>query len=105
MTVSNEGPWSMFFLLRCAFWLGLVFVNMDWTSREPLLPTPAEVAAQATSRCLADPALCSRVLDGVQTLSTASVALTVGPPKPAAKPSADSLAHDDRIPPWRGRGP
>jgi hypothetical protein len=32
----------MFFILRCMFWLGLVFFNMDWSSGGP--GRPAHVA-------------------------------------------------------------
>jgi hypothetical protein len=59
---------GMFFLLRCAFWLGLVFLNMDWKIDGPLLPSTEDVARQASAQCLANPQVCAQVVAGAQSL-------------------------------------
>ncbi len=59
----------MFFLLRCAFWLGLTFAMMDWPDGPA--PDPAALAQAVTSaasqeiatRCAANPQAC---LDGAR---------------------------------------
>ncbi len=61
----------MFFLLRCAFWLGLTFAMMDWPDGASPAPDPsalAQAAAQAAAqeiaaRCAANPQAC---LDGAR---------------------------------------
>ena len=61
----------MFFLLRCAFWLGLTFAMMDWPDGASPAPDPAAFAQAATraatqeiaTRCAANPQAC---LDGAR---------------------------------------
>ena len=56
----------MFFLLRCAFWLGLTFSMMDWPDGPSPAPDPralAQAAADAAAqeiatRCAAHPQAC-----------------------------------------------
>jgi hypothetical protein len=90
----------MFFLLRCVFWLGLVFFNMDWTGGQSLLPTTEQVAQEATARCLDSPEACAQIVAGAQKLYTASIG-----EKTAAKPSIDTLSAGDRAPAWHGPKP
>ena|GEM_PF-2952868 len=102
----------MFFLVRCAFWLGLVFLNMDWKIDEPVLPSASDLVGQATQQCLANPQACSKLVTTAQQVYTASVTPSASPApaqpsRPAAKvqpvkSSADSLRADDRAPTWRG---
>ena len=61
----------MFFLLRCAFWLGLTFAMMDWPDGASPAPDPAALAQAATqaaarelaTRCAANPQAC---MDGAR---------------------------------------
>jgi hypothetical protein len=94
----------MFFLLRCAFWLGLVFANMDWASTDALLPTPEQLTRAATSQCLDNPDACAKLVAGAQKLYTGTIA-DRPQARPGAKPSSDSLAAGDRLPAWRGPAP
>jgi hypothetical protein len=57
----------MFFLIRCAFWLGLVFSALPWDGedvRADLTGGAAKVSAavveKAQSLCLQDPAACAQ---------------------------------------------
>ena len=71
----------MFFLLRCAFWLGLTFTMMDW----PDGPSPASdpralaqaaadaAAGEVATRCAANPQAC---LDGVRKVEGLRKSLT-----------------------------
>ena len=104
----------MFFLLRCAFWLGLVFFNMEWKIEEPILPSAADLAGQATQQCLDNPMACAKIIDTAKQLYAASVTpepaippkaplpAKVSPKAAAAKTSADSLRVEDRAPTWHG---
>jgi hypothetical protein len=67
----------MFFLLRCAFWLGLTFSMMDWPEGPSPAPDPralaqsaADAAAQEiATRCAADPRAClesARKVEGLR---------------------------------------
>lgn len=94
----------MFFLLRCVFWLGLVFLGMDWGSRT-VLPTREEIAQEAASRCLADPQVCASLVAQAQRFSTASIFDSAASAKPSQKVSADSLSASDRSPAWKGPKP
>lgn len=86
----------MFFLLRCAFWLGLVFFNMDWRGGDSLLPSPDQAARVAAARCLASPDICAKVVSGAQNLYMASIAGRAPP-----KASTDTLMDGDRRPAWQ----
>jgi hypothetical protein len=67
----------MFFLLRCAFWLGLTFAMMDWPDGASPAPDPAALAQKAAAavaediaaRCAADPLACleaARKVEGLR---------------------------------------
>lgn len=86
----------MFFLLRCAFWLGLVFSHLPWDG-EAVRHDLATSAAQATvtaadtvqSLCLKDPAACAR--------HAATVGKTLG-----VGASHNTLLASDLAPAWKG---
>jgi len=95
----------MFFLLRCTFWLGLVFANLSWHFDGPVLPSGQELATQAAQQCLASPQACSNVMAGAEKLRSALTdpQPVSTPAKPGAhKVSADTLLSSDRAPAWRG---
>ena len=68
----------MFFLLRCAFWLGLTFSMMDWPDGASPAPDPgalAQAAAHAATqelakRCAADPQACLEGARKIEVLRT-----------------------------------
>ncbi|MDB5508817.1 MAG: hypothetical protein JWL93_1286 [Hyphomicrobiales bacterium] len=86
----------MFFLLRCAFWLGLVFSHLPWDG-EAVRNDVASGAAQASaaavekaqSLCLKDPVACARHSAAV------GKALGVGA-------SHNTLMASDLAPVWKG---
>jgi len=86
---------TMFFLLRCAFWLGLTFSMMDWPGGASPAPDPralAQAAADAAagevaSRCAANPKAC---LDGVRKVEGLRKSLTEAPRAPERTTSARS---------------
>ena len=55
----------MWFLIRSAFWLGLVFAHMDWPADTPALPDARAVASAATEKatalCVANAAACLKI--------------------------------------------
>ena len=66
----------MFFLLRCAFWLGLTFAMIDWPDGPFPTFDPAALAQGAAdkagqeiaSRCAADPQACLETARKVEAL-------------------------------------
>ena len=93
----------MFFLVRCAFWLGLVFLNMDWKVDGPILPTGEEFARQLTAHCIANPQICNQVMQGAQQLVVANVESKAAPveiaepaavPVPLPAPSPAAAKHE-----------
>ena len=66
----------MFFLLRCAFWLGLTFAMIDWPAGPSPLPLASLLAQNAAdkagqeiaSRCAADPQACLDAARKVESL-------------------------------------
>lgn len=105
----------MFFLLRCAFWLGLVFSAMQWPGDAPKLPNANEASAQVAAHvatgvrkvCTRNPAAC---LEAASVASDFLKSQDKPGDKPADKPAAkpagrgvDTLAAVDRSPVWRGR--
>lgn len=96
----------MFFLLRCAFWLGLVFANMDWHIDATALPTTGDLSAEAGRQCLANPQACAAIATRAQSIFGA---IADQRPQPAvaqkaapARHTADTLLSTDRAPAWRG---
>ena len=92
----------MFFLLRCAFWLGLVFSALPWdgdavTSDLAAGAAGAAASAQAAatakvqSLCLKDPVACAR--------HAAEIGKALG-----VAPSSSTLLPGDLGPAWRGGG-
>lgn len=86
----------MFFLLRCIFWLGLVFSHLPWDGealRQELSGPAASVGAAAADKvqslCLKDPAACAKHAHEV------GRALGVGA-------SQNSLLPGDLAPVWKG---
>ena len=106
----------MFFLIRCAFWLGLVFSAMEWPADTPKLPTATQAVAQVAALPLAAQAA-SQVVTGARKvcvrnphacLEAADLAsdLVRNEGKPAVKAAGrgnDTLAAADKAPAWRGR--
>jgi len=110
----------MGFLLRSAFWLGVVYSAMplDVASLAPattrasaavsaLCPPPAG----APSSCLGAPlaacgvaedALCARLREAVAGEAAASAAERTPAPVKRRPPSSDTLTPSDRAAPWRG---
>jgi hypothetical protein len=89
----------MFFLLRCVFWLGLVFYAMDWPggpSAGTVTGALGEVAASAASAAVAGAApavrdLCLSRPTGCLALATAAA------PKPFLPPAgAETTAESSR---------
>ncbi len=102
----------MGFLLRSAFWLGVVFNAMPWgeTRLTDVVPAARQraagvaiegrdsEAASAIAGAVLRTALSSRT-------ATAGAAATRAKPAVAAKrASVDTLTAEDRLPPWRGPG-
>ena len=110
----------MFFLLRCAFWLGLTFSMMTWPGGTPALPDAGALARAATGElvaaCTAAPQTCldgARKLEALRTLAAPAAiqpqaqpaaATNANSPRMPAKPAAGSLRTTDMQPAWRGRG-
>ena len=88
----------MFFLLRCVFWLTIVYSSMDWSGsglNEMVGPRSAEAGVRA---CLASD-LCA----GVATAATRTVTRGAHAPDVAqAGIRATTLKAGDLALPWRG---
>jgi hypothetical protein len=80
----------MFFLLRCAFWLGLTFAMMDWPDGPSPAPDPialAQGAAQAAAqeiaaRCAASPQACLEGASKLEALRKSATAPSKAPERP-----------------------
>ena len=102
------------FLLRCLFWLGLVFsqiAQLEGTGAAPFFGQAGalgqqaggwgQMAAQAAERqCRANPAQCL-----AQASSVAKAALALNSPKSDGPLGHDSLTSADRAPAWRETRP
>jgi hypothetical protein len=93
----------MFFILRCLFWLGLVYLalplsGLDW--RADVTDAQQAVQAAAGERvkdwCLKDPATCAK------NAAEAADLLGLLPPQKGA--SQNTLQPGDLKPTWRGHG-
>ncbi len=94
----------MFFLLRCAFWLGLAFSAMDGPSEGISAAAAGDIAAKAAARasrvCLEHPRACVEAAKSAQ-----GFGLKAEIRAPRGKPAKnDTLEAADKAPPWRGRG-
>jgi hypothetical protein len=94
----------MFFLLRCTFWLGLVFTHMNWnldelseTGRDLARPVLAQAGARASGFCK------EHMHDCIGALIAATDAGQGFGLAPTTKGSASSLGPADLGPAWRGR--
>jgi hypothetical protein len=92
----------MFFLLRCTFWLGLVFTHMNWSlddlaesGRDLARPVVAQAGARASGFCKDHMRDCIGAL-----IAVTDVAQGVG--ATTKKSSASSLEPGDLGPTWRG---
>jgi hypothetical protein len=119
----------MFFLLRCAFWLGLTFWMMNWPGGAPTLPDPGSLVQSATGQiahaCLDAPQACldgARKIEALRASLPNAITATAEPAPaiaatPAASPrvvplppvaptrlGANTLRASDFLPTWRGRG-
>jgi hypothetical protein len=106
----------MGFLLRSAFWLGLVFHAMSWGDARltDVVPSPAQTLAAGLAAQSGDGgaagAIARAVLRGAlepRAAETKTAARAEPSPKtePSAKtkrPSVDTLSVADRAPAWRG---
>lgn len=97
----------MFFILRCLFWLGLVYLalpltGLDWRAdvsgaQQAVQETVKEAAGERVKDwCLKDPATCAK------NAAEAADLLGLLPPQKGA--SQNTLQPDDLKPSWRGRG-
>jgi hypothetical protein len=68
----------MWFLIRAAFWLGLVFAHMDWPADTLALPDARAIASAATEKatavCAANAAACLKIAGEANAAMTASAA-------------------------------
>jgi hypothetical protein len=91
----------MFFLLRCAFWLGLVYLAMarDAGALPQIIFSPERIAAStaqaAGSACLRSPRRCASGLER-------ATALAAGGRAPNDQ-STQTLRAADLALPWRGK--
>ena len=105
----------MFFLLRCAFWLGLTFSMMDWPGGLPVMPEVSSLTqsaanhlasgcASALHACLEGMQKLESLSSGRETKSAIQEVETAAAPLPPRRPGANSLKGSDLQPAWRGRG-
>ena len=101
----------MRFLLRSAFWLGLVFhaMPLGQARLSDVVPNPRDAVGLATSDRdgEAASAIAGAVVRAVFEPRPAAADKTAARAAPAAKParpSVDTLSAADRLPPWRGPG-
>ena len=93
----------MFFLLRCLFWLGLVYLalplsGLDWRADVTGAQQAVQEAAgeRVKDWCLKDPATCAK-----NAAEAADLLGLLPPPKGA---SQNTLQPGDMKPTWRGHG-
>jgi hypothetical protein len=101
----------MRFLLRCAFWLGLVFHAMPWGDARltDVLPDGARSTIVGLASKGAGDEAASAIAQAVlrSTLDPRESAPNAAPPDAPAKArraTVDTLSAADRLPPWRGPG-
>ncbi len=100
----------MGFLLRSAFWLGLVFHAMPWgeTRSSDAVPAARELAGAATqARDEAAAAIARALLGTALEPRPAGAGEAATRPVPSTKTrraSLDTLSAGDRVAPWRGAG-
>ncbi len=100
--VRSPAGFVMFFLIRCIFWLGLVFVALPWNGEEvgsALADQAEEIGRAATDKaqalCLKDPVACAN--------HAATAARLLGGTTPtSASASQNTLLPSDLAPAWRG---
>lgn len=101
----------MGFLLRSAFWLGLVFHAMSWGDARltDFVPSPSQTLAAGLAAQSGDgqavSAIAGAVLRGAlepQSASLAKTAARAESPAKVKRPSIDTLSAADRLPVWRG---
>ena len=100
----------MFFLLRCVFWLGLVFSALPWNGEgsrfQPALALEAARGAVATASavtgeyCAATPAECLKAAAQLNALFEQISAQAEIPP---GELSPQNLSPQDRTSRWRAR--
>ena len=102
----------MGFLLRSAFWLGLVFNAMPWgeTRLSDAVPAARELAAGVAAQGRETQAA-SEVARAVVSMALGSrragageAATRPAPSTRTKRASVDTLSAGDRLPPWRGAG-
>jgi hypothetical protein len=103
----------MRFLLKSAFWLGLVFHAMPWGdarlsdvvpegSASAIVGLASQGAAGQAASTIAQAVLRS-TLEPSEPAQSASAARPESPAK-TRRASVDTLSPADRLPPWRGAG-
>jgi hypothetical protein len=105
----------MMFLIRSAFWLGLVFSWMPFDGAEVLRAIDqtqgaivAGAVAAARAKCVTDMASCRAIVTAASGAALAtnaerSPALRGAGKRAATLKSADTLSAADLATPWRGR--
>ncbi len=87
----------MWFLIRSAFWLGLVFAKIDWPADTPVPPDSGAIASAAAagvaSLCAEHPVPCARA-------ARQAMSLTLAPPPIEAPREAIQIV----APPRKSRG-
>lgn len=110
----------MMFLVRSAFWLGVVYSSMPWDRGEALRAADqvqatvvAGAVAAAKAKCVADIASCRAIVGAAGAVVAAANAEPTAPLRglalrgtlkaQSAQPSTDTLTPTDLATPWRGR--
>ena len=74
----------MWFLIRSAVWLGLVFAHMDWPADTPSLPDARAIASVATEKatalCAENPVACLKIASQANAAMTPGAAPARTPP-------------------------
>lgn len=101
----------MGFLLRSAFWLGLVFNAMPWgearwTDAAPEARAALGAALTTQSRDEGGTAAIARAVlsAALESRPASPAAARPGPSPETRRASVDTLSAADRLPPWRGPG-
>jgi hypothetical protein len=104
----------MFFLVRCVFFLGLVFSWIDWsgegnlaadirTAATPLAESAvAAASAKVEKTCLAAIRDCVEGAARINRLASDVADAAASRPGASRKPSSDTLTVSDRGPRWQG---
>ncbi len=103
----------MGFLLRSAFWLGLVFNAMPWGEARltDAVPAARDALAAGLATQVRDTDAASAIARAVlrttiepQPASVGKAATRAEPSPKTKRASVDTLSASDRLPPWRGAG-